>query len=86
MGKGLISTLTYMYRFINLGRGALSAEELGTLGASAHTLSNRAGDVMRLDPESDPASPEAALDLHQAAMIEQHIAESIDWQLRQEII
>ena len=85
MSKGLINTLTYIYRFVNLGRGILSNDELGVIKLNAHIMSTRAKDIINVGTP-DEACQDTAIDLNQAAMIEQHIAESIDWQLRQEII
>ena len=85
MSKGLINSLTYIYRFINLGRGVLTKEELNIMGQNAHIMSTRAKDIVNVGTP-DEICQDAALDLNQAVMIEQHIAESIDWQLRQEII
>lgn len=85
MSKGLINSLTYIYRFVNLGRGILSSDELGAMKLNAHIMSTRAKDVINAGAP-DEIDQDTAIDLNQAAMIEQHIAESIDWQLRQEII
>ena len=86
MSKGLVSTLTYIYRFINLGRGILTADELMGMESAAHTMTFRAKDVLNANAESEQVTNVTAVDLNQAAMIEQHIEESIEWQLRQEII
>lgn len=85
MSKGLINTLTYFYRFINLGRGTLTKDELDAMGQSAHIMASRAKDVINAGAPEE-ISQDTAIELNQAAMIEQHIVESIDWQLRQEII
>ena len=85
MGKGLINSLTYMYRFINLGRGTLTKDDLSAMGLSAHVMAAKAKDVINVGA-LDEISTDTVADLNQAAMIEQHIAEAIDWQLRQEII
>lgn len=42
MSKGLINSLTYIYRFINLGRGVLTKDELNIMGQNAHIMSTRA--------------------------------------------
>lgn len=85
MSKGLINSLTYIYRFINLGRGVLTKDELNIMGQNAHIMSTRAKDIINVGTPEE-ISQDTAMDLNQAVMIEQHIAESIDWQLRQEII
>ena len=85
MSKGLINSLTYIYRFINMGRGVLTKDELSVMGQNAHIMSTRAKDIINVGAPEE-ISQDTALDLNQAVMIEQHIAESIDWQLRQEII
>lgn len=86
MSKGLISTLTYIYRFINLGRGFLTADELKIIRSNASIMVTKAPEIIGANTDDEQITSSTTLDLNQAAMIEQHIAESIEWQLRQEII
>ena len=86
MSKGLISALTYIYRFVNLGRGFLTADELKIIRSNAGIMATRAPEIIGANTDDEQITSSTKLDLNQAAMIEQHIAESIDWQLRQEII
>lgn len=84
MSRGLIATLTYMYRFVSLGRGSLNTEELRAMAQSADTMAAKARDVIQMTGE--PLTQEAEGDLKQAALVDQHIEEMVDWMLRQEII
>ena len=85
MSKGLLSTLTYMYRFVSLGRGLLTREEMQTLRGSADTMTGKARDMINRMDEGE-ISQEAAIDLNQAALVDQHIDEMVDWMLRQEVV
>lgn len=84
MSRGLIATLTYIYRFVSLGRGALNAEELGAMAKSADAMTAKARDVIQMTDEK--LDHDAETDLAQAALVDQHIEEMVDWMLRQEII
>lgn len=84
MYKGLLRTLTYMYRFITLGRGALSAEELSQGAAWAGTMVKTAPEV--IEPDSGDAPEEIKMDLAQAEIVEQHIEEMVVWITHTEIV
>lgn len=84
MYKGLLKTLTYMYRFITLGRGALSAEELSQGAAWAGTMVKTAPEVIEPDPGDKPE--EIKLDLAQAEIVEGHIEEMVAWLQHLEIV
>lgn len=84
MYKSLIRTLAYMYQFISLGRGKLTAQELADGTGWARVLTGKAPDV--IEPESGDDSAEAKLDLAQAEIIEQHIEEMVAWINAQEIV
>lgn len=86
MTKGLISTLTYMYRFIAMGRGVLNKDELLTVKANADMMSSRAGDVLKMCPDENTDAQAIKTDLAEAALVDQHIDEMVDWLLRQEIV
>lgn len=84
MYKGLIRTLAYMYQFISLGRGKLTAQELADGTGWARVLTGKAPGVIEPESVDDPA--EAKLDLAQAEIIEQHIEEMVAWINAQEIV
>lgn len=84
MSRGLIATLTYMYRFVSLGRGSLNTEELRVMAQSADAMTAKARDVIKMTDQA--ITREAESDLEQAALVDQHIEEMVDWMLRQEIV
>ena len=84
MYKGLLRTLSYMYQFISLGRGKLTAQDLADGTKWAGALVKNAPMVIEPEPGDDPA--ETKLDLAQAEIIEQHIEEMVAWINAQEII
>lgn len=86
MTKGLISTLSYMYRFIAMGRGILSGDELGKMRDSAGVMADKAKDIVNAQAALEPISQDAATDLNEARLIDQHIDEMVDWLLRQEVV
>ena len=84
MYKGLLRTLAYMYQFICLGRGKLTAQELADGTGWAATLVRTAPTVIEPESGDDPA--EAKIDLAEAEIIEQHIEEMVAFLNAQEII
>ena len=84
MYNGLIRTLAYMYQFISLGRGKMTAQELADGTGWARVLAGKAPDV--IEPEGGDDPTETKLDLAQAELIEQHIEEMVAWINAQEIV
>ena len=84
MYKGLLRTLAYMYQFICLGRGKLTARELQDGTGWAATLIRTVPTVIEPERGDDPA--EAKIDLAEAKIIEQHIEEIVAFLNAQEII
>lgn len=84
MYKGLIRTLAYMYQFISLGRGKLTAQDMAEGTKWADALVRNAPRVIEPETGDDPA--EARLDLAEAEIIEQHIEEMVAWINAQEIV
>ena len=84
MYKGLLRTLAYMYQFISLGRGKLTAQELAEGTGWARVLAGKAPGVIEPETGDDPA--ETKLDLAQAEIIEQHMEELVAWITHLEIV
>lgn len=84
MYKGLINTLTYMYRFIAMGRGQLSKDEIESIGAGAHTLAGKAPQVLTND--GSQVTDDERLDLEEAVLVDQHISEMVQWLISLEIV
>ena len=84
MYRALIQTLTFMYQFISLGRGKLTAQELADGVGWARVLAGKAPGVIEPETGDDPA--ESKLVLAQAEIIEQHIEEMVAWINAQEIV
>ena len=84
MYRALIQTLTFMYRFISLGLGKLTAQELTQGSAWADTLVRNAPTVIEPETGDDPV--EAKQLLAQAELIDQHIEEMAVWIATQEIV
>lgn len=79
MTRGLIDSLTYAYRYLHKGRGILTAEDAQAIRAGTRAMVKNAPAVL-----ADEA--ELRITLDEAQLIEQHIDESVDWLLRQEIV
>jgi len=84
MYKGLIRTLAYMYNFISLGRGKLTAQELADGTNWAGALVKNAPTVIEPEKGDDPA--ENKMDLAEAEIIAGHIEEMVAWMNAQEIV
>lgn len=84
MYKGLIRTLAYMYQFISLGRGKLTAQELAEGTGWARVLAGKAPGVIEPETGDDPRRDQ--IGSGQAEIIEQHIEEMVAWINAQEII
>ena len=84
MYKGLLRTLAYMYQFISLGRGKLTAQELADGTGWARVLTGKAPDVIEPESGDDPA--ENKMDLAEAEIIAGHIEEIVAWINAQEIV
>lgn len=83
MFKELLARIGFDYAYISRGRGKLTAEELQQISGAGKTVVEKAqlvlGDGMPLDKEQQT-------DLQQAAMMEQHVIELVQFLLSQEIM
>ena len=84
MYRGLVSTLTYMYRFVAMGRGRLKKDELEQLMGSAGLMSAKAPQV--LADEFSNLTEDDRQALSQAVLVDQHIEEMVQWLIDLEII
>ena len=84
MYKGLLRTLTYMYQFVTLGRERMSKDEMQGIANAADTIATRAPEI--LEPEDGGSLQQNKIDLEQAAMVDQHIIEMVQWLINLEIV
>ena len=84
MHKGLLSTLSYMYRYLCVGRGKLDKVELNSIAGSAGAMAAHAAEV--LEPDEGSSLQENRLDIEQAMLVDQHIEEMVEWLTKLEIV
>lgn len=81
--RELVRTMSFLYRFASLGRGKLTQGQLREIESTGALLTNSAEAVL-----ADPSgiSQDEKTDLEQAAMMEQHIAEIVQYIISLEIV
>ena len=84
MYRGLVNTLTYMYRFVAMGRGRLKKDELEKLAGSAGLMATKAPQV--LADEFATLTEDDRQALSQAVLVDQHIDEMVKWLIDLEIV
>lgn len=84
MHKGLLSTLSYMYRYLCLARGKMDRAELASIAGSAGAMAGHAAEV--LEPQEGDDLRENRLDIEQAQLVDQHIEEMVEWLIKLEIV
>ena len=83
MFKEMIKSLGFLYMFISRGRGKLSRDELVAMRTASGTFVNKS--EILLD-QGDVITPDQRIDLEEAAMMEQHVTEIVQFLLNQEIM
>jgi len=83
MFKELIKSLGFMYTFISRGRGKMTREELQAMQATGHTFVSK--NEILLD-QGETMTPDQKIDLEQAALMEQHVIEIVQFLLNTEVM
>ena len=81
--RDLVRTMGFLYRFASLGRGRLTRGQLREIESTGALLTDNAERVLG---DGQGLTDEEKKDLEEAVMMEQHVAQIVQYLINQEII